>query len=82
MHLMRFTWGDMSYQGILNGVNAEYTMFNVNGEPCRATVSLRMVLLDDEYTDQKRIWVKNFRKNVGVTDQSSLQGAIGNLGVH
>ncbi len=82
MHLMRFAWGDMCYQGILNGVNAEYTMFNVNGEPCRATVSLRLVLLDDEYSDQKRIWLKKFKSNVGINEQKSLQNAIGNAGVH
>ena len=82
MHLMKFVWGDMIYQGILNGVNAEYTMFNVNGEPCRATVNLRLVLLDDEYSDQKRIWMRKFRHNAGVKEQDILQGAIGNAHVH
>ncbi len=79
---MKFVWGDMIYQGILNGVNAEYTMFNVNGEPCRATVNLRLVLLDDEYADQKRIWMRKFRHNAGVKEQDILQGAIGNARVH
>ena len=41
-----FVWGDMKYEGLLNSVNAEYTMFNVNGEPCRAVVSINMVLYD------------------------------------
>ncbi len=82
MHLMKFVWGDMIYQGILNGVNAEYTMFNVNGEPCRATVNLRLVLLDDEYPDQRRIWMKKFKRNSGVDDQKKLQGAIGNSNAH
>lgn len=83
MHLMSFTWGDMSYQGILNGVNAEYTMFNVNGEPCRATVTLRLVLLDSDFEDQKRIWVQKYRNNVGVTDQNELEhGAIEMHNIH
>ena len=46
--LVRFAWGDMSYEGVLNSVNAEYVMFNINGEPCRAFVSLGMVLYDAE----------------------------------
>ncbi len=46
--LTRFVWGDMAYEGVLNSVNAEYVMFNINGEPCRAFVSLSMVLYDQE----------------------------------
>ena len=30
--IARFTWGEMSYCGIINSVNADYAMFNVNGE--------------------------------------------------
>lgn len=82
MHLMTFTWGDMSYQGILNGVNAEYTMFNVNGEPCRAKVTLRLVLLDSDFEDMKRIWVKKYRNNVGLSDQKSLVNDIASKKVH
>lgn len=46
--LVRFAWGDMSYEGVLNSVNAEYVMFNINGEPCRAFVSIGMVLFDSD----------------------------------
>ena len=46
--LVRFAWGDMSYEGVLNSVNAEYVMFNINGEPCRAFVSIGMVLFDED----------------------------------
>ncbi|MBR6390722.1 MAG: hypothetical protein IKS16_05200 [Lachnospiraceae bacterium] len=82
MHLMSFTWGDMSYQGILNGVNAEYTMFNINGEPCRATVTLRLVLLDSDFEDQKRIWIQKFKNNTGMTDQKQLVKNIASMNVH
>ncbi|MBP5310188.1 MAG: hypothetical protein J6W58_03900 [Lachnospiraceae bacterium] len=83
MQLMRFTWGDMSYQGILNGVNAQYTMFNVEGIPCRATVSLRLVILDSDYPDQTRIFINQYKKDVGFSEQNSLASAAGNLtGLH
>ena len=77
MKLMRFTWGDMSYQGILNGVNAEYTMFNVNGEPCRATISLRLVILDGDYPDQTRIIMNRYKQDIGYNEQKAtvLKGA-------
>jgi len=71
MKLMRFTWGDMSYQGVLNGVNAEYTMFNVNGEPCRATVSLRLVILDGDYPDQTRIIMNRYKQDIGFNEQKA-----------
>ena len=71
MKLMRFTWGDMSYQGVLNGVNAEYTMFNVNGEPCRATVSLRLVILDGDYPDQTRIIMNRYKQDIGYNEQKA-----------
>lgn len=76
--LIKFTWGDMSYEGILNRVDCEYTMFNVNGEPCRASVNLRVVLLDSEYTDMTRIWRAKLKKNAGVDEQDELTKQIGN----
>ena len=42
--LAMFVWGNMKYEGVINGVDSEYVMFNVNGEPIRAYVIIRMVL--------------------------------------
>ncbi len=63
--LVKFVWGDMSYEGILNTVSAEYVMFNINGEPCRAFVSMGMVLYDEDvggaYTN---IWKNTYNNNI------------------
>ena len=59
--MCRFIWGDMVYEGILNTVSAEYVMFNVNGEPCRAFVQLGMVLYDkDVHGADTNIWQKEY----------------------
>ena len=63
--LTRFIWGDMAYEGVLNSVNAEYVMFNCNGEPCRAFVSLNMVLYDaDVAGSNTNIWQQEYQKDV------------------
>lgn len=60
--LVKFIWGDMLYTGVLNSVNAEYVMFNVNGEPCRAFVSLSMVLYDSEVAGANTdIWQSEYQ---------------------
>ena len=60
--LTRFVWGDMVYEGVLNSVNAEYVMFNINGEPCRAFVSLSMVLYDQEVAGANTdIWQSEYQ---------------------
>lgn len=42
-----FNWGDMSYQGILNRVASQYTMFDSSGEPVRAVVQLSLICADE-----------------------------------
>ncbi len=62
--LCRFVWGDMAYEGVLNNVNAEYVMFNPNGEPVRAFVSLSMVLYDEEVAGANTdIWQREYMKD-------------------
>ncbi len=46
--LITFHWGNLSYPGVLKSVTANYVMFNVSGEPIRATVDLSMTCADDE----------------------------------
>ncbi len=80
--LCMFIWGDMKYEGLLNSVNAEYTMFNVNGEPCRAVVSINMVLYDQAELGRNIKTIKNmYSKYVhapGPSMASSVGAIIGN----
>ena len=46
--LAMFIWGDMVYEGKINSVDSEYVMFNVNGQPIRANVTINMVLFGKE----------------------------------
>ena len=73
--LCKFVWGDMVYEGLINSVNAEYQMFNVNGEPCRAVVNMSIVLYDvkDMGADVK-IWEREYQKDFG-GEKSTLASA-------
>lgn len=41
-----FSWSEMSYKGLINGVNAQYTMFSPTGKPIRAVVNLTILCVD------------------------------------
>ena len=43
-----FNWGDMSYEGVLNRVASQYTMFDSSGEPVRAVVQLSLICADEK----------------------------------
>jgi len=45
--LMSFNWGKMCYSGVLQSLNADYTVFNPKGEPVAGTVHLSMILIDE-----------------------------------
>ncbi len=80
-----FAWGDMSYQGIINSVNAEYTMFNINGEPIRAVVGINMVLYDEtDIGPNVNIWQREYIKDFGklnpsVSSPTDAVAALSNL---
>ncbi|MBQ7680051.1 MAG: hypothetical protein IJT34_09415 [Butyrivibrio sp.] len=44
--MVTFSWGQMYYQGVVNNVSAQYTMFNMQGQPIRAHVSLSIMCVD------------------------------------
>lgn len=44
--IVDFEWGNFSFSGVLEAVNAQYTMFSQQGAPLRAKVSVKM----KEYT--------------------------------
>jgi hypothetical protein len=63
--LARFVWGDMIYEGVINTINAEYVMFNVNGEPCRAFVNIGMILYDEDVAGANTsIWKDKYMDEV------------------
>ncbi len=78
--LAKFIWGDMVYEGVINSVNAEYQMFNINGEPCRATATISMVLYDaKEMGPEVEIWRKEYETDFG--GAGSVKGAAGSMRV-
>lgn len=42
--LVVFTWGDMSYEGYLDSMEAKYTMYDTTGRPMRAEMNLSIRL--------------------------------------
>jgi len=40
--IVDFTWGEFRFTGVVESVNAQYTMFSQQGSPLRAKVSLKM----------------------------------------
>ena len=63
--LARFAWGDMVYEGVINCVSADYVMFNTNGEPCRAYVTISMILYDAAVAGANaKFWQDQYLKNI------------------
>ncbi len=62
--LCRFVWGDMVYEGMLNTVSADYVMFNMDGTPCRAYLTIGMVLYDRfDLAASQSLWVKKYNES-------------------
>ncbi len=53
-----FSWGDLMYEGVMNSVSCNYTMFNTSGEPIRAEVNIRILANEDDGTTGE--WNKNY----------------------
>lgn len=78
---IRFFWGGMMYQGVLNSLNAEYTMFSTTGHPIRATVDLGIVCTDETLGDNNMgQWQASFQKAFGTGDGTNLESAMQNVG--
>ncbi len=79
-----FEWGKMSYSGILKSINANYTMFDREGRPVRAVVSMKIYLRDQTVTptDQgywEQAFKKAFKKSGELTTTKSAGQAVGSL---
>ena len=77
-----FHWGRMNYTGVLNQVSAQYTMFNVKGQPIRAVVSLSLVCADkDVSANSMGVWQEYYYQAFQGGNQSYVRAAqkAGNL---
>lgn len=60
--VITFNWGEFVYSGVLRSVGVNYTMFNPNGEPIRATVDLSIMCADDEkWPNSLAVWQERYR---------------------
>ena len=82
-----FSWGQMSYTGVLSNLQSQYTMFNTIGEPIRAEVNLEIVLVDEAVSkDGMGAWAKHFEDAFGsgdllLTTAGQKVGNLLNIGV-
>lgn len=78
-----FCWGRMKYEGVLNQVNVEYTMFSTDGNPIRANVNLGILLVDETLDYQSMgQWQNSYKQVFGKEDQTNLGSGmqyVGNL---
>lgn len=51
-----FHWGEMNYSGSVNDLDVRYTMFNVTGQPVRATVNMTIMCLSENMKNSEGIW--------------------------
>ena len=76
-----FYWGKMKYQGVLNSVNAEYTMFSTDGNPIRANVNIGILLVDETLNYQSmKLWQDSYQAVFGNDNQTDLGSKVQNVG--
>jgi len=69
--LITFNWGDFCYSGVLRNVNAEYTMFNVTGEPVRAIVALSIMCADASlWPNSLAVWQERYKQSFNKGSES------------
>ena len=69
--LITFHWGDFCYSGVLRNVSAEYTMFNVPGEPVRAIVSLSIMCADASlWPNSLAVWQERYKQSFSKGSES------------
>ena len=61
--IITFSWGKMIYAGTLNTVNAQYTMFNMQGQPIHATMDLTILCVQDDIAaNTMGVWMNAYKK--------------------
>lgn len=77
---VKFHWGEMVYEGVLNYMNAEYTMFSIHGRPVRAHVDLGILCSDKKLNgDNMGNWKKAY-EDAFASDGVNLESAGQNVG--
>lgn len=77
-----FHWGKMSYSGLLERVSAQYTMFNVTGQPVRGVVNLTLLCVDSRVSPASMgVWQAQYDAAFQNQNQSYVKAAqkVGNL---
>ncbi len=88
-----FSWGENHYEGDVNNVSAQYTMFNTSGEPVRAIVNFSMLMINPNDPAQANsaaqlldpTWMKAYKKMFSITGKnpvsrlSKAQNSIGSI---
>ena len=80
--LITFHWGDISYSGVLKSIGAEYTMFNVNGEPVRAVVNMQIMCADASvWPNSIAVWQERYKEAFSGGSESFVKASqkVGNL---
>ena len=55
-----FQWGTMRYTGMINNINAKYTMFNQVGNPIRAEVFINILVTGTTQADHLEYWRERY----------------------
>lgn len=75
-----FHWAEFEFIGVLDSINAQYTMFSTTGQPVRATANLRLRL--EIRTEALSTWQQSFNAcfgTVGVTSYNTAAQKYGSL---
>ncbi len=59
---LTFRWGDFSYTGVATSLDVQYTMFNIAGQPIRATVNMRIMCYDDGMKGAQVVWAEYYQE--------------------
>lgn len=80
-----FIWGNTTMKGLLDGVDAQYKMFNTKGEPIHAVVNISMLLLDG--APEVDTWDEMYKEAFGTgsgyvraKDNGVIGDALGSVG--
>ncbi|MCR5748241.1 MAG: hypothetical protein K6G03_11085 [Lachnospiraceae bacterium] len=72
--LVTFHWADINYTGVLKNVGVNYTMFNVSGEPIRATVDMALLCAHSKaYPHSLRTWQERYFNAFGFSNESFVK---------
>lgn len=74
-----FIWGNMSYGGILNSVNATYTMFSPLGHPIRARIEMVIVCVSTQETSLIVDWGDKYETAIKKLSGSDVLSEAGNV---